>query len=110
MDCRRACYWVNGEKINAGATSDPLDVGGTAYAGRIIGSIVSERLVAGAGTIIDFPLLSVLLTGASNTIQLPPLDASLTGNVAELYSSGTLSVFLAGDYNFDGNCRRWGIT
>jgi hypothetical protein len=41
-------------------------------------------------------------SGTFDTPSLPSLDAGLMWNATQLYTTGALSIALAGDYNFDG--------
>jgi hypothetical protein len=55
-------------------------------------------IVGDSFDILDFGTLS----GAFNTFSLPALDADLMWNASQLYTTGTLSVSIAGDFSSDG--------
>jgi hypothetical protein len=83
-----------------GTLYDALSVGGHLTAGGTLDvALAGYAPVAGN----SFVLLDWgTLTGTFSTLSLPPLSAGLMWNASKLYTAGSISVQITGDYNGNG--------
>jgi T5SS/PEP-CTERM-associated repeat protein len=84
-----------------GTQYDQLKVNGAIALNGTLSVALANSFVPAAGHSFDI-LDWTSLSGTFSTIQLPALGANLMWNASQLYTSGTLTVTLAGDYNANG--------
>jgi hypothetical protein len=77
-----------------------MNVGTTILNGKLTVEL-ADGFMPVAGNTFDI-LNSTTLSGTFTTLQLPVLAGGLQWNTSQLYTSGTLTVALPGDFNFNG--------
>ncbi len=88
----------------AGTQYDRVNVTGSLALGGSLNISLFGGFTPSPGNVFDIlDFNPATLTGTFDSIVLPSLTSGLTWNTSQLYSTGTLSVSLAGDFDLDGD-------